>query len=234
LSPLISRRTVLTCTARAFAVCTTGAAALGGGHAYGQALAPLYTPKTPIPRERYKTWSLFLINNPQWVVAESNEKVRKLYDQFEAFGKAIGRDHVAVWFWSQNIWQDSFFYKAVDVIRSAEFCEKLKLPPSGGPYVLVTSEYPGAALINDSSTFLPTPLQHHYVLSLNNKGADEIMQLLTRLADSIVASRLPELNTDSLDYWSGWQRAFEAIRDFLSNRQMTVTIKTPVSEIQIK
>jgi len=231
--PPMSRRTLLTWTARSFAA-STGLVALGRNRTYGQAIAPLYTPKTPIPRVPYKTWSLFLINNPQWVVAESNEKVRKLYDQFEAFGKAIGRDHVAVWFWSQNIWQDSFFYKAVDVIRSAEFCEKLKLAPSGGPYILVTTEYPGTGLINDSSTFLPTQLQHYYTLSLNNRSADEVMQLLTRLADEIVANRLPDLNPDSQDYWRGWQRAFEAIRDFLSNRQMTVTIKTPLSEIQLK
>jgi hypothetical protein len=200
---------------------------------YGQAVAPLYTPKTPVPKG-YKTWSLFLINNPHWVVAESNDKVKKLYDQFEAFGRAIGPDHVAVWFWSGNIWQDSFYYKAVDVIRSAEFCEKLNLPPSGGPYILVTSEYPGTGLINDESTFLPTPLKSYYTVSLNNKSADEIMQLLTRVADKITANRLPDLNSGNEGYWSAWQRAFEAIRDFLSNRQMTVTIKTPVSDIQIK
>jgi hypothetical protein len=233
-TPAMPRRALFTWTARAFAFCTAGIAALRDHRAYAQAIAPLYTPKTPIPKDPYKTWSLFLINNPQWVVAESNDKVRKLYDQFEAFGKAIGPNHVAVWFWSQNIWQDSFYYKAVDVIRSAEFCEKLKLAPSGGPYILVTTEYPGTGLINDSATFLPTALQHYYTLSLNNKSADEIMQLLTRLADKIVANRLSDLDTASQDYWSGWQRTFEAIRDFLSNRQMTVTIKTPVSEIQVK
>lgn len=151
---------------------------------YGQALAPLYTPKTPIP-QGYKTWSLFLINNPQLVVAESNDKVKRLFDQFEAFGRAIGRDHVAVWFWSGDIRTDSFYYKAVDVIRGAEFCEKLNLPPSGGPYILVTSEYPGTGLINDEGTFLPTPLKNYYTVSLNNKSADEIMQLLTRVADKI-------------------------------------------------
>lgn len=233
-TPLQSRRDLFTWTARLFALCMTGILELGVTKSYGQAIAALYTPKAPIPREPYKTWSLFLINNPQWVVAESNDRVKRLYDQFEAFGKAIGRDHVAVWFWSQNIWQDSFYYKSVDVIRSAAFCEKLKLAPSGGPYIVVTSEYPGSGLIDDSSTFLPTGLQHYYALSLNNKSADEIMQLLTRLADRIVANRLSDLNTASEDYWSGWQRTFEAFRDFLTNRQMTVTIKTPVSEIEIK
>ena len=216
-----------------FACCLAGMVALCGFRLDGQALAPLSGPTAPVPKA-YKSWSLFLVNNPQWVVAESNDKIKKLYDQFQAFGKAIGRDHVAVWFWSQSNLQDAFMYKAVDVIRSAEFCEKLGLTPSGGPYILVTTEYPGAGLGNDPSSFLPTKLEHYYYVSLNNKSADEIMQLLTRVADKITSNHLSELNTGSEDYWSGWQRAFEAVRDFLSNRQVTVTIKTPVSDIQIK
>ena len=47
-------------------------------------------PPEPIPQNPYRTWSLFLINNPQWLVTESNEKIKSLYDQFEAFGEAIG------------------------------------------------------------------------------------------------------------------------------------------------
>ena len=47
-------------------------------------------PPEPIPQSPYRTWSLFLINNPQWLVTESNEKIKSLYDQFEAFGEAIG------------------------------------------------------------------------------------------------------------------------------------------------
>jgi hypothetical protein len=59
---------------------------------------------------------------------ESNEKIKRLYDEFEAFGKAIGPDHVAVWFWSKNVARESVpFHEAVDVARSARFCEKLKL-----------------------------------------------------------------------------------------------------------
>jgi hypothetical protein len=99
---------------------------------------------------------------------------------------------------------------------------------------LVTTEYPGTGLINDSSTFLPTKLKSYYTVSLSNKSADEVMQLLSRIADKITADRLPDLNSNAEDYWHSWQRAFEAIRDFLSSRQMTVTIKTPLSEVTIK
>jgi hypothetical protein len=214
-------------------LCIVGAMVFIGSHAYGQAVASLSGPKVPIPKG-YKTWSLFLVNNPHWVVAESNDKVKKLYDQFQAFGRAIGRDNVAVWFWSQDNLQDSFYYKAVDVIRSAEFCEKLRLAPSDGPYILVTTEYPGTGLINDPSNFLPTKLKSYYIVSLNNKSAEEVMQLLSRIADKITADRLPDLNSDPEDYWHSWQRAFETIRDFLSSRQMTVSIKTPFSEVTIK
>src|SRR6266581_8603865 len=102
----VSRRVFFTRIAQLCAVCTTGVVVLGGSKTYGQDFAPLYTPKTPIPKDPYKTWSLFLINNPQWVVAESNDKVKRLYDQFQAFGRAIGRYNVAVWFWSQDNLQD--------------------------------------------------------------------------------------------------------------------------------
>ena len=185
-------------------------------------------PIQPIPSSPYKTWSLFLINNPQWLVAESQGKIRQLYDQFEAFGKAIGPNHVAVWFWSGDT------QAGVDVNRSAEFCEKLKLPPSGGPYILVTADYPGKGLTSDPSSFLPTPLKSYYTVSLNNKSADEIIQLLTSVADKITADRLSELNSTSKSWWSGWEATFEGIRGFLSSRQMTVNIKTPFSDVQIK
>jgi hypothetical protein len=203
------------------------------GNAYSQAISPLYTPDEPIP-QRYKSWSLFLVNNPQWLVSESNEKIKKLYNQFEAFGRAIGDDHGAVWFWSQKALGDSFYYKAVDVTRSAAFCKKLKLAPSNGPYILVTTEYPGMGLINDPSTFLPTALKNYYIVSLNNRRADEVMQLLTRVGDKITANSLSELNSTSEDYWRSWQQAYEAVRDFLVKRHIAITIKTPFSEVQIK
>jgi len=217
-----------------FAVCVMAVATISSGNAYGQAIAELYTPKAPIPKGSYKSWSLFLVNNPQWVVAESNQKIMELYDRFQAFGRAIGRDHLAVWFWSQNNLQDSFYYKAVDVIRSASFCGKLKLTPSGGPYLFVTTDYPGAGLMNDSSTFLPTPPTNYYLVSLNDKSADEVMQLLTRVADNVTAERIADLNSDSEKYWGWWQKVWEGLRDFLKSRQMSVTIKTPVSDIRIE
>jgi hypothetical protein len=199
---------------------------------FGQDAAPLAKPVAPIPKGSYQTWSLFLVNNPQWLVPESGKKITSLYDQFEAFGRAIGPHHVAVWFWSSSVGGDA--RTRVDVTRSATFCERLNLPPSGGPYILVTNTYPGEGRVGLQDTFLPVPLKSYCTVSLNNKSADEIMGLLTRLADKVTSDRLSELNSRSESYWSKWQTAFEGLRDFLSNRQMTVTIKTPLSEVQIK
>jgi hypothetical protein len=55
----------------------------------GQEARELLKPK-PIPKESYKSRSLFLINNPKWLLAESGDNLKKLYDQFQAFGQAIG------------------------------------------------------------------------------------------------------------------------------------------------
>jgi len=35
--------------------------------------------KEPIPREPYKTWSIFLVTNQDWLVSENAERLRELY-----------------------------------------------------------------------------------------------------------------------------------------------------------
>lgn len=124
------------------------------------------------------------------------EKVKPLYDQFEAFGRVVGPDNLAVWFWTENIWETKS-YKAVDTNRAAMFCEKLRLPPSNSPHILFTNEYPGTGLTNDASTFLLTTAKYSQHWSLNDRSPDEIMQLLTRVADKIVADKLSELDSTS-------------------------------------
>ena len=95
---------------------------------YGQAMEALITPNSPIPELHYKSWSLFLISDADWILAEKNEKIKELYEQFERFGDVIGRNHLAVWFWSQDPRYDNF-YMAVDILRARAFCKKLELPP---------------------------------------------------------------------------------------------------------
>jgi hypothetical protein len=215
-----------------------------GVHAPLQAIAPLYTPRAEIPQRSsqgtYKSWSVFLINNPEWVVAENAERLKQLYDQFQAFGKSIGPDHVAIWFWTQNIWDDPN-YKMVDVIRSVALVQKLnvlqpdlKFSAARGPYLFITTEYPGPGLADRSETIFPTSPKNIAYLELNNKGAAEITKLLTQAADAIVSGNISKLNVGSETYWRGMQGAFEAIQSFLSQLTVKFTIKTPFVDTEIK
>jgi hypothetical protein len=99
-----------------------------------------------IPRGSYRTWSLFLVCNSEWLLPASNQRLKDLYDQFQAFGTAIGPDHLAVWFWKGKPNPSSPRLAAdLDVDRSTQFCRAYNLPNSHSPYVLVTSLYPDPA-----------------------------------------------------------------------------------------
>lgn len=201
--------------------------------ARAQAAEVLNNRGEPIP-ERYKSWALFLISNPEWLLPESATKLQELYWAFKAFGRAIGPDHAAVWFWSEEP-RDGDFARAVDVMRSSAFCQRLKLPPSRGPYVLVTTEYPGSGLLNSYPDTFPEGLKNFQVLELNGSSASESMRVLNKLADQLVARNLDELNPASEDYWRRWQKSYLAIRDtvVVLSEKVTLKIKTSFFEVDI-
>jgi hypothetical protein len=51
----------------------------------------------PIPRD-YQTWSLFLVCSHSWL-SGNEANLDELFQNFLAFGKTIGPENVAVWFW---------------------------------------------------------------------------------------------------------------------------------------
>ena len=111
-----------------------------------QARVELIGPTAVIPRESYKTWSLFLICNQDWVLPERSADLSGLYWRFKGFGDAIGRDHLAVWFWKRQMpSNDPKLAENVDVARSAQYCGALGLVPSQGPHLVVTNAYPDLA-----------------------------------------------------------------------------------------
>ncbi len=205
-----------------------------GREVNGQEAESLGSPNVPIPEDSYRSWSLFLISNPEWILPGSNDNLMDLYEIFEAFGRAIGPDHLAVWFWREYPRYD-MFYKSVDVLRSSAFCQRLKLPPSGGPYILVTTEYPGTGQLGLYPETFPDDLKNFCVLKLNGADASEIMRLLTELADQLVAGNLDELDPQSEEYWRTWQSSFEAIRDTLVgfSKKVNLRIKTSFFEVEI-
>ena len=87
-----------------------------------QAAAEVVGPTAQIPRAAYKSWSLFLVCNADWVQPEKSADLGSLYWRFRSFGDAIGRDNLAVWFWKRKGQiPDPKLSENVDVAKSAEY-----------------------------------------------------------------------------------------------------------------
>jgi hypothetical protein len=156
--------------------------------------------KQPIPRNGYKTWSLFLVTNQDWLVPESREQLVALYQRFEAFGEVIGEEHLAVWFWNRDTsLRNPRLAEAVDVERAVAYCRRLGVPPSRGPYVLFTTEYPDESAVPESFQWI----------ELGGRTAPEISGLLKTLGDQIVLNGIAadgafKKAPGSEDFWGAW------------------------------
>ena len=127
-----------------------------------------------VPRDGYKTWSLFLVCNPAWATSEREQDLAKLYESFKAFGDAIGDHNLAVWFSSRGTLRTSS--PELDAARSARYCRTLQLKPSLGPYIVITASYPDeAGKPNERAVF-----------QLGGLGPTEIGGLLGKLADDLL------------------------------------------------
>jgi hypothetical protein len=142
-----------------------------------QALEELVTPTAKISRDSYKTWSLFLMCNPDWASADRSRDVENLYWRFRAFGDAIGKENLAVWFWKQKAsTRDPRLAENIDVARSAEYCRALEKKPSEGPYLVVTTEYPDlAAFPRDRAVLELGGLEPAALAKLLNSLTDQLL-----------------------------------------------------------
>jgi len=181
--------------------------------AQGSAEVP---PKVPIPerdvpvaKEGFKTWSIFLVTNQQWLLRESSDRVAMLHENFTIFGNAIGQENLAVWFWSEPP-QGNKFNKIVDVERSVAFCRSINLKPSQGPYVVVMREYPGKCIVSDPDSF-PKKNVGFLVIKLNGTNAMETGKLLDRLNDQLQTADLSKSFSSVGDYWNGWRNVLIAV-----------------------
>ena len=119
--------------------------ALGaGGNVAWAPDASVASAERPIPRDHYKSWSLFLICSAEWARPQGAEQLEALYRQFLSFGEAIGQDH---WLCgSRKPARREAVHRHRSTSCAARLRENLKLPPGEGPYVLLTSRYPGSAM----------------------------------------------------------------------------------------
>ena len=157
------------------------------------------TPTVEIPHA-YSSWSLFLVCNPAWINENGDKGVAELFNQYRAFGRAIGPKNLAIWFWKKPATKATA--DNTDVERSSSYCEDYKLLPSEGPHVLVTTRYP-----ND-----PDPGER-FIVRLNGLNAHDSALALTKLADQLVVTGLDQTG---LDASVGWRKVYTAIGSAIS------------------
>lgn len=177
----------------ALAALAVGCLGQGGGAwppaAYGQDVVELL-PDQPVPAG-YVSQSIFVICSPDWILREREEDLLALHAYFEAFGRAIGRDHAAVWFWQSLPDLEDGLADDLDVERSAEICSGLRLRPSESPHIVVTSRWD----------------RDHMILALGGLEASRIRQVLVRLADRLVAGGIAAEDVESEIWWQTWYAA---------------------------
>jgi hypothetical protein len=195
-------------------------------------LAPLAPEAIPnqFPNQRvssilqvgYKSWSLFLISSPEWLLRQTKEKMNALYEQFGIFGNAIGDENLAVWFWSEPTLSGED-QRVVDVPRSVAICKRLKLKPSEGPYVVVMTEYPGQCVLTNPDSF-PKDSAPRLVIKLNGNDAASTAHLLGDLAEKLLTENLSKLQSKSDDYWNGWRNVFTKVSTLVIGLSSKVTV----------
>ena len=178
-------------------------------------------PTAQIPRD-YRSWSLFLICNPAWIVQNGETGIPELYRQYKAFGDAIGPRNLAIWFWKQSANAPSA--DLTDVSRSSQYCEKYKLLPSESPFVLITTQYPDEANVGD-----------RYIVKLGGLDAKESALALAKLTDQILVTGLNQKDLDARDRW---QRMLVATRNAVSMagcyfNKVSFSLKTRVLAVEI-
>ena len=136
--------------------------------AYAQVVVPLL-PGEEVP-PGFASQSIFLICNPEWILAEREADLSSLHASFEAFGRAIGDDNAAVWFWRIQPDMEDGLADDVDIERSAQICGQLGLLPSASPHIVLASKWD----------------RDHFIISLGGLDAEGIKKVLTSLTDRVV------------------------------------------------
>jgi hypothetical protein len=181
--------------------------------ANAQAGVELVGPTQQIPRGSFKTWSLFLICNPDWATPDKSKDLATLYGRFRPFHEAIGPDNLGVWFWKRPMpVSDPNLGGNIDIARSAAFCAEIGKPPSQGPYLVITTDYPDLANFpKDRAIFELGSLPPADLAKLLNNLTDQLL-LQNRVNAALIAANPggPTPEPPSL-----WIRLLESARQTL-------------------
>jgi hypothetical protein len=188
------------------------------------AMAMGFGPTEEIPGQ-YTTWSLFLVCNPKWLMPARSEDLGNLYRQFKRFGDAIGKDNLAVWFWNRRTTlYESNLAEYVDVARSAELCRVLKLRPTEGPFLVITSTYPSPVSFPGERA----------VFALGGREPKDLENLLGGLTDDLLLTGKVDPGNYPVLSARLWERLLDAARRNLIAFGCGVAPKIKVSVLSVE
>ncbi len=162
---------------------------------------PILEGDIPKTHRYFQSYSLFLISSPEWLSPDSNDQIASLYKAYEAFSRAIGNDHAAVFFWKKAPQKtDGKLVGAdlaanIDANRCAEYEKAFKLSIAESPHVVVTKTRPSPA----------GSLTDFIILQLNGLSPSSTEKFLTTLADQLVSNKLDQETLGSERWWLTWR-----------------------------
>jgi hypothetical protein len=179
------------------------------------------TPTKKIPPD-YKSWSLFLICNPSWIVDKGDQGIADLFKAYKAFGEAIGDKNLAVWFLKKDNQPPTV--ANADISRMSSYCQEYGLVPSKTPQVVATTRYPDDAAGS-----------YDYVVVNLGTNASESALSLTALTDQLLRTGLNQANLNDNERWTRFISAGEAAFNTagcLLNR-MSLSINVGVAKVEL-
>lgn len=144
----------------------------------------------------YETYSLFLLPSTEW--KRRKTEVQALYEEFRAFGDAIGEQRLAIWFSEKS--------GDLDIRRSKLYCDRFGLSYDGGPYVVTLRKSPAAWKNGDPAV----------IISLGGISSDRRVRVLNAIEQDLRQAR--ELKQRPLLFVEVRERllsAMEQNKDFL-------------------
>jgi hypothetical protein len=183
---------------------------------------PILEGDIPKTHRYFQSYSLFLISSPEWLGPDSTDQIASLYKAYEAFARAIGNDHAAVFFWKKSPKKiDGKLVGAdlaanIDANRCAEYEKAFKLDISQSPHVVVTKTRPSPA----------GSLTDFIILQLNGLSPSSTEKFLTTLADQLVGDKLDQEKLGSDRWWLTWRdvvvKVYQGVSGLAGHSKVTI------------
>jgi hypothetical protein len=186
----------------------------------------------PIERENveegYKSYTLLLICDSAWAEAQKRDALEGLYSTFERFGDVlIGDENAAVWFWKSS---PRTGHRSPDLRRSQQFCANLRLPGKDSPYIVFTTDYPGASQSDHPESF--NKLTNYCTVALAGRSAEYIRSFLDVVSIEMKKVGSNQSGQDGQNFWGFLDRLWEEMANPGFNRDRTAVVQVLVSTEQ--